>query len=156
MSCAGYHLGEAKPSSLKNISAIAVDAFHNDTLYPQVDALSTAAVIKQLAQDGTYTIVNRNSPAAGAILLGTVKDIVRTPARSVNGNVLLTSEFTISLTLVYELTNPKDGTILYRGSVVGTTNFFVSGDLVQDERQAIPIALERAAVRLVNQVTEGF
>ena len=38
----------------------------------------------------------------------------------------------------------------------GTTSFFVSNDVEQDERQAIPLAAEQAAIRLVSQISEGF
>ena len=46
--------------------------------------------------------------------------------------------------------------VLDSGRVDGRTSFFVSGDIVQDERQAIPIAAERAAAQLVSQISEGF
>jgi hypothetical protein len=52
--------------------------------------------------------------------------------------------------------------VLEQRTVNGTTSFFVTGtntiaaDIVQDERQAIPIAAEDLAVRLVSQISEGW
>jgi hypothetical protein len=46
--------------------------------------------------------------------------------------------------------------------VSGKTSFFVSGsnalaaDVNQDERQALPLAIEDAATRLVSQISEGW
>jgi hypothetical protein len=46
--------------------------------------------------------------------------------------------------------------------VNGQTSFFVSGtnvlaaDVLQDERQALPLAAEELAVRLVSQISEGW
>jgi hypothetical protein len=47
-------------------------------------------------------------------------------------------------------------------TVTGRTTFFVSGsnalaaDVLQDERQALPLAAEDLAVRLVSQISEGW
>jgi hypothetical protein len=39
---------------------------------------------------------------------------------------------------------------------VGVTNFFVNRDVVTDERQALPLATEDLATRLVSQLSEGW
>ena len=152
--CAGYTLGPAKPEFLSNVHRIAVPSFRNNTLLPRVESLVATTVVRQLQQDGTYQIVNEE--AADAVLIGTIERLTRNPARSVRGNVLLTQEFTLTLTLRYQLTERATNKVLDTGRVEGQTNFFVSGDVQQDERQAIPLAAERAAVRLTSQLTEGF
>ena len=80
----------------------------------------------------------------------------RTPERSVTGNVLLTSEFDLSLVVSYQLIDAKTGKVLDSGQANGTTSFFVGNDVTQDERQALPLAAEQLAVRLVSAVAEGF
>ena len=152
--CAGYKLGPAKPEFLSNVHRVAVPAFRNDTLLPRLESLVATTVIRQLQQDGTYQVVNED--AADAVLIGTVDRVNRTPARSVRGNVLLTQEFTLTIGLRYQLVERGTRKVLDSGRVDGQTNFFVSGDVQQDERQAIPLATERAAVRLTSQLTEGF
>ena len=42
------------------------------------------------------------------------------------------------------------------GEAVGTTSFFVGTDVVTDERQALPLATEELATRLVSQLSEGW
>lgn len=152
--CAGYALGPAKPEFLGNVRSIAVPTFRNNTLQPRLESLVATTLVRQLQQDGTYQIVNEE--AADAVLIGTIEKLNRTPARSVRGNVLLTQEFTLTIGLRYQLVERGTRKVLDTGRAEGQTNFFVSGDVQQDERQAVPLATERAVVRLTSQLTEGF
>ncbi|MEA3211842.1 MAG: hypothetical protein QOE70_4899 [Chthoniobacter sp.] len=157
--CAGYHVGPIKPKSMREVQTIAVPSIKNETLEPRVEVLLANSLIKQFQQDGTYRIVDEKD--ADAILECTLDEIVRRPARSVRGNVLQTREFTLTLRLRYRVMDRK-GRILEQRSANGQTSFFVSGtntiaaDVNQDERQALPIAAEDAAVRLVSQLSEGW
>ncbi len=152
--CAGYHIGPIQPYYLKAVHSIAVPVFKSNTLIPRVSVLITDSVIKQFQQDGTYQIANRDS--ADAILTGTIERITRTPARSVRGNVLATSEFNLTLQVRYTLTDRATKKDLTSSVVYGTTSFFVGDDITTDERQAIPLAAEEAAVHLVSQLSEGW
>jgi len=117
--------------------------------------LVTDTVIKQFQQDGTYRIVGDDQ--ADAILQGEITRINRAPARSVRGNVLATTEFNLSMrvryTLVSRLTKKP---IAGPAEVQGNTSFFVGPDITSDERQALPLAAEDLAVRLVSQLSEGW
>ena len=154
--CIGYKLGgdAAKPSYLKDIHTISVPMFRNNSLIPRVEGLVTDTVIKQIQQDGTYRVVSDSS--ADARLDATVEKIGRQPARSVRGNVLLSSEFTLTVSAKFQIVERSTGRILDSGRLDGQTSFFVGDDVQQDERQAIPIAAEQLAVRIVSQITEGF
>ncbi len=152
--CAGYHLGEAKPAYMKNVHTLFIPVFRNNTLLPQVEGLVTDTVARQFQQDGTYTLSTRD--AADAVLNCTIERVTRTPERSVTGNVLLTSEFDLSLVVSFQLIDSKTGKVLDSGQANGTTSFFVGNDVTQDERQALPLAAEQLAVRLVSTVAEGF
>ena len=66
------------------------------------------------------------------------------------GNVLLTSEFDLDLGVRYVLSERATGKILDSGRIDGQTSFFVGNDVQQDERQAIPLAAQQLAVRLVS------
>jgi hypothetical protein len=152
--CAGYHLGPAKPNYLRDIHSIAVPTFGNTTLAPRIEALITGTVIKQFQQDGTYRIVN--SDAADAVLKGEIVGVSRSPARSVRGNVLSTTEFNLIITVRYSLEG-RDGRALgAAGQVSGGTSFFVGTDVSTDERQALPLAAEELARHLVSQLSEGW
>ena len=151
--CAGYHLGPATPGYLKNVHAIAVPTFANSTITPRIEVLVTNTVIKQFQQDGTFRIVNADS--ADATLKGEIVGVNRSPARSVRGNVLSTTEFNLTLIVKYSLLG-RDQKALGSGGVSGSTSFFVGTDVATDERQALPLATEELARHLVSQLSEGW
>jgi hypothetical protein len=152
--CLGYHVGPVKPYYLQDIHTIAVPTFKNRTLVPRVEVLVTDTVIKQFQQDGTFQITSDDK--ADATLTAEISHINRLPARSVNGNVLATTEFNLALTVNFSLT-ARDGKQLAGPSdVTGNTSFFVSSDVTTDERQALPLATEDLATRLVTQLSEGW
>ena len=151
--CGGYQLGPATPGYLRNVHAIAVPTFTNNTLEPRLEVLVTNTAIKQFQQDGTFRIVNAD--AADATLKAEIIGVGRSPARSVRGNVLSTTEFNLSLTVKYTLMG-SDGKQLTAGAVSGTTSFFVGSDVNTDQRQALPLAAEELARHLVSQLSEGW
>ena len=151
--CAGYHLGPAKPEYLKDIHTVSVPVFRNNTLVPRIESVFTTSVISQIQQDGSLQVVG---PGQGdATLVCVIDRIQRAPARSVTGNVLLTSEFELNVAVRYQLQD-KTGRIIDNGRSTGETSFFVGNDVQQDERQALPIAAQQLAVRLVSELVEGF
>lgn len=165
--CLGYHIGPVKPYYLKDVHSIAVPTFKNDTLIPRIESLVTGTVIKQFQQDGTFQIANEKY--ADAIVKGEITRISRSPARSVRGNVLATTEFNLTMRVHYRLVGKDDKPLGPAGDAVGTTSFFVSGanseggvnnnqigDVTADERQALPLAAEELATRLVSQLSEGW
>jgi hypothetical protein len=152
--CLGYQVGPVKPYYLRDVHTIAVPTFKNRSLVPRIEILVTDTVIKQLQQDGTFQIVSGDK--ADAILSGEVYRIVRAPARSVRGNVLATTEFALTLTAKYTLTGRSGQPLAPAGEVSGSTSFFVSSDVTTDERQALPLATEDLATRLVTQLSEGW
>ncbi|HZS18017.1 MAG TPA: LptE family protein [Candidatus Udaeobacter sp.] len=152
--CLGYQIGPVKPYYLRDVHTIAVPTFKNRTLVPRIDVLVTDTVIKQLQQDGTYQITSGDK--ADATLTGEIQRITRAPARSVRGNVLATTEFTLWLVVKYSLTGRDGQQLIPPNDVLGTTTFFVSSDVTSDERQALPLATEDLAGRLVTQISEGW
>jgi hypothetical protein len=152
--CLGYQVGPVKPYYLRDVHTIAVPTFKNRTLVPRIEVLVTDTVIKQIQQDGTFEITSGDK--ADATLSGEIARITRAPARSVRGNVLATTEFTLALVLKYSLTGRDGKPLVPSTDVVGTTSFFVSSDVTSDERQALPLATEDLATRLVSQVSEGW
>ena len=153
--CAGYHIGPVQPYALRSVHSIAVPVFKNSTFLPRISVLVTDSVIKQLQQDGTYRVANKDH--ADAILMGEIERISRAPARSVRGNVLATVEFSLTMQVRYSLVDRRTSKELAPAKVVfGTTAFFVGDDITSDERQALPLAAEELAVHLVSQLSEGW
>ena len=99
--CAGYQLGPATPAHLRQIHSIAVPTFGNTTLVPRIEVLVTGTVIKQFQQDGTFRMANEDQ--ADATLKAEIISVGRSPARSVRGNVLATTEFNLTLTVSLQL-----------------------------------------------------
>jgi len=152
--CLGYHVGPVKPYYLRDVHTIAVPTFKNRTLVPRIEVLVTDTVIKQLQQDGTFQVTSGDK--ADATLEGQVDRINRLPARSVRGNVLATTEFNLGLVVKYSLIGRDGKPLAGPSQAVGTTSFFVSSDVTSDERQALPLATEDLATRLVSQLSEGW
>lgn len=157
--CFGYHIGPAKPYYLRDVRSIAVPTFGNDTTIPRIEVLVTDTVIKQLQEDGTYRIASNET--ADAVLKAEVTRITRSPARSVSGNVLQTSEFGLAMRVRYKLVGRDGKPLAPSAEVTGTTNFFVTNDnggsdVVADEQQALPLAAEELANHLVTQLSEGW
>jgi hypothetical protein len=154
VACLGYHIGPVKPYYLHDVRTIAIPTFENNTLIPRIEVLVTDTVIKQFQQDGTFQIASNEN--ADAILKGEISRITRSPARSVRGNVLATSEFNLIMRLRYKLVGQDGKPIGPPGEVSGSTSFFVGTDVVTDERQALPLATGELATRLVSQLSEGW
>jgi outer membrane lipopolysaccharide assembly protein LptE/RlpB len=158
--CAGYEVGSIKPTPMAHVKTLAVPAFRNETLEPRVEVLLANTLIKQIQQDGTYKVADEKN--ADAILECTLEELERKPQRSVRGDVLITREYELEMRIRYRVLDTKTGKELMSRSVTGQTNFFASGvnaitaDILQDERQALPLAMEEAATRLVAQISEGW
>ena len=152
--CLGYHIGPVKPYYLRDVHTLAVPTFENQTLLPRIEVLVTNTVIKQFQQDGTFQIVGNED--ADATLKAEIMRIDRSPSRSVRGNVLATTEFTLAMHVKYTLIGRDGNPISPPGEAVGTTSFFVGTDVTTDERQALPLATQELATRLVSQLSEGW
>ncbi len=158
--CAGYTVGPIKPTPMKQVQRIAVRNWKNDTLEPRMEVLIATMIIKQLQQDGTYQITDESR--ADAVLDGTLLSIDRRPVRSLRGNILQTREYQLTLRGRFVLTEKSTGRLIDQRNVNGVTSFFVTGqnlvaaDSNQDERQAIPYAVEDLATRLTSTISEGW
>ena len=114
----------------------------------------TDTVIKQFQQDGTFQITSEDK--ADATLSGEITHINRLPARSVRGNVLATTEFNLALSVKFSVIARDGKPLAGPNEVTGNTSFFVTSDVTTDERQALPLATEDLATRLVTQLSEGW
>lgn len=150
----GYKLGEIRPTPMRSVRYLAVPTFKNRTYEPRVEVLLADTTIKQLQQDGTYTIVSEEK--ADAILYCTLNKAERRSIRSVLNNVLATSEFELNLQVEYEVHDRVTGAILMEGTAVGRTQFFTSNDLQVAERQALSIAAQDLATQITTEITEGW
>ena len=152
--CAGYTLGPIPPTFMKGIHRVAVPVFRNDTISPNIETLATTVVIRQLQQDGTYQITGADR--ADALVLGTILSVARTRARSLQGNVLASSEFNLLITLNFRIEKVGTHELLGQRNIAGTSSFFVGNDTASQERQAVPLAVEDAAIQFTSFLSEGW
>jgi hypothetical protein len=152
--CAGYTVGPIQPTYMAGVHKLAVPIFDNKTYEPQIQTLVTTTFIKQLQQDGTYEITGLDR--ADAEVRGTIFTVTRIKARSVIGNVLASSQFNLQVNLRVVVVNTHSGATIGQRDVTGQTTFFVGNDLPTQERQAIPLAAEDAAVQAASYLSEGW
>ncbi len=139
---------------MKGVHRIAVPIFKNITIAPDIQTLATTTVIKQIQEDGTYEITGVDE--ADAIVVGTIESVERTKARSLQGNVLASSEFSLRITIEFRIERPNTSQLMAQKSIEGDTNFFVGNDTAVQEREAIPLAVHDAAVQFVSFLSEGW
>jgi hypothetical protein len=152
--CAGYTLGPTPPTYMKGVHRVAVPIFKNATITPDVEAITTNSVIKQIQQDGTYEVTGADQ--ADALVIGTITSVERTKARSLQGNVLASAEFNLRVTINFRIERPDTGQLLGERDIQGVTSFFVGNDIFTQERQALPLATDDAAVQFVSFLSEGW
>jgi len=150
----GYKLGEIRPTSMRSVRDLSVPTFKNNTYEPRLEVMFADTLVKRLQQDGSYHIVN--SDQADAILNCTITKIDRNALRSVQNNVLATSEFGLTVQVRYDVVDQKTGAILMSGVAVGRTSFFSGNDLQTIERQAMSNAAADLANNITGQISEGW
>ena len=152
--CAGYHVGSVKPVHLNQVSKLAVPVFENETLEPRLSVLMTNAVLKQIQVDGTYQVASLNS--ADAVLLCRIERIRRSQFRSVNTNVLQTSELRVDLSVDYRIKEAGTNKVLHSGRVYGASTIVLDPNFQLSEHQAMEEASQRIASTLVSEIAEGW
>jgi outer membrane lipopolysaccharide assembly protein LptE/RlpB len=150
----GYHLGEIRPTTMRSVRTLAVPTFKNNTFESRIEVLFADTLVKKLQQDGTYRIVDTNQ--ADAVVYCVIEKIDRGALRSVQNNVLATSEFRLTVTARYEVVDIGTGRVLMEGQVTGNTSFFSGNDLQTLERQGLSNAAADLAENLTNRLTEGW
>ena len=140
---------------MEGVRTIAVPTVRNETLVPRIEVLVTDSIVRQLQLDGVYKVTD-SLKDADAVLECEIMRMSRPPGRSVLGDVQATEEFDMSLTVHYRVIRKATGEVVDDRSTNGTTTFFVSGDVNQDERQAIPIAAQSGAQHIASEISEGW
>ena len=140
---------------MEGVRVIAVPTARNETLVPRIEALVTDSIVRQLQLDGVYKVTD-SLKDADAVLECEIMKLTRTPGRSVLGDVLTTQEFNMTLSVHYRVIRKATGEVVDDRTAAGTTSFFVSSDVNQDERQAIPLAAQGCGIRIASEISEGW
>jgi hypothetical protein len=139
---------------MKGVHRVAVPIFKNTTVAPDIQTMATTTVIKQIQQDGTYEITGADQ--ADAIVVATILSVERTKARSLQGNVLASAEFNLRVTIDFRIERPNTAQLMAQRNIEGDTSFFVGNDTAVQENEAIPLAVQDAAIQFVSFLSEGW
>jgi Lipopolysaccharide-assembly len=151
--CVGYTLGPTPPTYMKGVHRVAVPILKNATTTPDIQAVATTTIISQIQQDGTYEVTGVDQ--ADAVVVGTITSVTRSKSRSLQGNVLASAEFTLRVIINFRIEKPT-GQLMNLRQIEGDTSFFVGNDIYTQERAAIPLAMQDAAVQFVSFLSEGW
>jgi len=152
-SCAGYRLGDSKPSSLQNIRTLAVPLFKNDTLQPRISTLATNSCVDAIIRDGAYSIKSIDN--ADATLEATIKSIKYDEFRSQRLDTLRPEELKVEIEIEWAVVSSTNQ-ILEKGTSKGTSKLFVEDNLQLSRENALPDAFKNATQNLVSRIANGF
>ena len=152
--CAGYTLGPTPPTYMKGVHQVAVPILKNASTTPDIQAVATTTIISQIQQDGTYEVTGVDQ--ADAIVVGTITSVTRTKSRSLQGNVLASAEFNLRVTIDFRIERPNTAQLMAQRNIEGDTSFFVGNDTAVQENEAIPLAVQDAAIQFVSFLSEGW
>jgi hypothetical protein len=153
--CAGYRLGDISGRDLQGVHSVYVPVAQNESLEPDLQVVMTNAIIRRFENDGTLT-VNQSSNADSELDV-TIVSVQRTPLRSSTTDLLLTTEYQLTINATATYVNRKLGKKIFENTAVsGSTSFFTQADINEGQRQALPLAATDLATNTVKLVTEGW
>jgi hypothetical protein len=153
--CAGYRVGNISGRELQGVRSIYVPVVRNVSLEPDIQVQATNAIIRRFDADGT--LETQQSGNADAELDVTITNVQRVPIRSSTGDILVTAEYQLTIEATVTFINRKLGRKIFENTgVSGSTDFFTQSDIIEGERQALPLACDDLANNTVKLVTEGW
>jgi hypothetical protein len=153
--CAGYRVGNISGRDLQGVHSVYVPVVRNESLEPDLQMVATNAIIRRFESDGTLS-VNQDANSDSELDV-TITDIQRQAIRSSTSDVLLTSEYQLTIEAKATFINRRLGRKIFENvSVSGSTSFFTQADINEGERQALPLAAIDLANNTVSLVTEGW
>ncbi len=150
--CAGYRLGPVGPLSYRSV---AVPMFQNDTPQPQLEAQLTNAILKRLHADGSLRVESESQ--ADVLLRGRITQYSRSALRYVPTDDRAVREYRLIITAEIEARQARTGAVALKRRVLsGQADVFVGSDLQSAELQAVPLAADDLARKVVSLLTESW
>jgi len=145
--CGSYRLGTTLPDYLQTVY---VPTFENKTYQPGIEVDITNAVITRYRQDGNLRPVSEDQ--ADTVLRGEITGWERRVMGYTGEDDDVVEEYRLYVVAVITFVERSTGeALIARRRVRGYTDFFVEGDLVEDEDAARPKAYKDLARRIVDQ-----
>ncbi len=153
--CAGYRLGDISGRDLQGVKSVYVPVVQNQSLEPDIQMVATNAIIRRFESDGTLSV--DASPNSDSELDVTITDVTKSPVRSSTTDLLITSEYELTVHAKATYVNRRLGRKIFENvEVAGETQFYAQADINEGERQALPLACIDLAANTVKLVTEGW
>ena len=152
-SCAGYQLGNVKPSELSAVHSIAVPLFKNDTQEQRLASLATNSMVDAITRDGTFEIAS--TADSDADLIATISSVEYSERRFSRFDSLKASEMYMKLVVDWNLVDSQNK-ILSRGVAIGRTQFSVDSNQQTSRSNAFPNAAKDAAEIIMLRIANGF
>jgi hypothetical protein len=153
--CAGYRVGDISGRNLQGVHSVYVPVVKNASLEADLQVLVTDAIIQRFNNDGTLE-VNQNADADSELDV-TIVSVTRSAVASSTSNILVTSQYQLTIDAKATYTNRRLGRKIFENvSVTGNTTYFTQSDILESERQALPLAAQDLANNTVKLVTEGW
>lgn len=151
--CAGYKLGPTNGLSAGSRS-VQVNVFQNKVLEePRLSEALTAALRKQLQQDGTFTLNTRNE--GDLIVNGTIIKYDRAGLSFQPQDILTPRDYRLTMWAMVDARERATGKILLNRQVRGHTTVRIGSDLTTAERQSIPLLAEDLARNITALLADG-
>ena len=152
--CAGYKLGPTNglPAGSRSVQ---VNIFQNKVLEePRLGEAVTAALRKQLQQDGTFTLDTRNQ--GDIIVNGTIMKYDRTGLSFQPRDILTPRDYRLTMWATVDARDRDTGKVLLNHRRVrGHTTVRVGSDLTTAERQSVPLLAEDLARNITALLADG-
>ncbi len=153
--CAGYRVGDISGRNLQGVRSVYVPLAKNVSLEPDLQTLATNAIIQRFNSDGTLEC-NQTGDADSELDV-TISDVQRSPVASSSNNILVTAEYQLNIEAKATYVNRRLGRKIFENvAVSGSTTYFTQSDILEGERQALPLAAQDLANNTVKLVTEGW
>jgi len=152
--CAGYKLGPTNglPAGTRSVQ---VNVFHNKVLEePRLSEAITAALRKQLQQDGTFTLDTRNE--GDIVVNGTIVKYDRAGLSYQPQDILTPRDYRITMFALVTARERATGKVLMNNRRIrGHTTVRIGNDLTTAERQSIPLLAEDMARNITALLADG-
>lgn len=151
--CAGYKLGPTNglPAGSRSVQ---VNIFQNKILEePRLSEAVTAALRKQLQQDGTFSLNTHNE--GDVIVNGTIIKYDRAGLSFQPQDILTPRDYRLSMWAMVDARDRATGKVILNRQVRGHTTVRIGNDLTTAERQSIPLLAEDLARNITALLADG-
>ena len=150
--CAGYKLGPVNGLAAREKS-VQVNPFANQTLEPRLGDAVTSQLRQELQRDGTYQLASHND--GDIVVGGTVTRYIRYEVSFSSADVLTVRDYRLEIRARVTARDRSTGKVILDQPVTGYTLIRVTTDLVNTERQALPLLAADLAKNVTSLLAEG-